>query len=94
MKLSEVTISTVKEYLRVTSDDEDNTIELIISGATAYIKGYTGLDKITIDTHEDITIAFLSLCSDMFDVRQVTVQNDKVNPVVSTILSMYATNYL
>lgn len=94
MKVSEMTITAVKEYLRVTNDDEDNTVHLIMDGAKSYIVGYTGLDISTIDKHEDITIAFLSLCSDMFDVRQVSVQNDKINPVVSGILAMYASNYL
>ncbi len=94
MKISEVTLAIVKDYCRV-SDDESNTVlDAILTASKSYIKGYTGLTDEQLEAHEDITIALLVLCSDMYDNRQTTVQNANENKVVSTILGMHATNYL
>lgn len=92
MKVSEITVGFIGEYLRV--DGETVTITALKSAAISYIKGYTGLTDEELDDHEDISIAVLVLCSDMYDNRQMTVQNDKENPTVKQILSMYSKNYL
>lgn len=96
MLVSAVTVNDIKNYMRVDSDftDDDSIINTILSSAKAYIKGYTGLDDATIDTFEDITIALFVLCSEMYSNRQFTVQNDKLNPIVSSILDMHCINLL
>ena len=41
MKVSEITLENLKEYMRVDVNDEDTFIESVLIGAKAYIKGYT-----------------------------------------------------
>lgn len=94
MKVSELTSAIIADYLRVDATEEASTITMLKAAAVSYVKGYTGLTDIELDTHEDITIAVLILCAEMFDNRQMTVQNDKENPTVKQILAMYAKNYL
>lgn len=94
MKINEVTLSAVKDYCRVDGNESDTILTAILQAAKSYIKSYTGLTDEEINDKEDLTIALLVLCSDMFDNRQVTVQNANENKVVSTILSMHSVNYL
>lgn len=104
MKVSEVTLATLKNYIRVDHDEDDVLLGAILVGAKAFIKGYTGLPLVddlateeiehNIDQHEDISIALLVLCSEMYDNRSYSVDNHEVNPVVRTILQMYSVNNL
>lgn len=94
MKISELTGEYIAEYLRGEYEAEQNTFKAIQKAAIEYIKSYTGLTEAEIDEHEDLTIAALVLCSDMYDNRQMTVQNDKENPTVAQILSLHSANLL
>lgn len=94
MKISEITLEKVKEYLRVTENDDDNLITAIMQSSKDFILSYTGLSDDKINAKPKFVIAFLCLCSDMYDNRQMMVSNDKLNPTVSTILGMDAVNYL
>lgn len=94
MKISELTDEYIAEYLRAEYEAEKNTFGIIKSAALEYIKSYTGLTDEEMDEHEDLTIAALVLCSDMYDNRQMTVQSDKENPTVVQILSFHAVNLL
>jgi uncharacterized phage protein (predicted DNA packaging) len=94
MKVSEVTLATLKNYIRVDHDEDDVLLEAILVGAKAFIKGFAGLDILDFDKYEDTTIALLVLCSEMYDNRSYSVDNHEVNPVVRTILQMYSTNNL
>jgi uncharacterized phage protein (predicted DNA packaging) len=94
MTVSEITIEYLKTYLRILEDDtdEDILLEGIMSAAIDYIRSYTGLNDDEIESHEDLTIAYLVLCEDMFDNRAMTVKNSSVNRTVSAILSMHSKN--
>lgn len=95
MKVSEINLDYIKNYLRIDMDDDDNDIENIIMPAIlAYIKSETGLDDSGVNTKDDLTIAYMILAKEMYDNRNFTVQNDKVNPLVSNILGRYAVNLL
>lgn len=100
MKISEITLSDVKKYLHVYDDEDDMLINGVMSAAKAYITGYTGLSEVELDNHEDISIAFLCLCSDMYDVRAVILQSNRIsagapeNPTVKVILGMHSVNLL
>ena len=89
MKVSELTSADVITFLRLDGTEPEIPPELLLSAAKAHVKGYTRLTDTEIDEHEDITIAVLVLCSDMYDNRQMQVENDKVNRVVSSILDMH-----
>ena len=92
MKISEVTLTEVKSYLRITDTDDDSLLEIILAAATSYILSYTALTAEEADTITELSIALMCLCSDMYDVRTSQASNDKQNPIVSTILNMHRRN--
>ncbi len=94
MKISELTGEHIAEYLRADYEIEKVTFGIIKKAALEYIKSYTGLTEDEMDQYEDLTVAALVLCSDMYDNRQMTVQTDKENPTVKQILSLHAANLL
>lgn len=96
MKLSEIKLSDVKEYSRIDSDDDDTIVTAIIPAAKHFVLSYTGLSADEADTHEDLSIACLCICSDMIDTRNFAVQNIKqnLNPTAEIILNMYSKNLI
>ena len=94
MKLSEISADIVCRYIRLTDDDgEDKAlIAGIMESARAYILSYTGLAAEEADEIADFQYAFLCLCSDMYNTRDMTVQQDKLNPIAKCILDMHRTN--
>lgn len=94
MKISEVTITDLKMYANVEHDYDDNVFQNILIAVRAYIKSYTGLNDEALDKKEDLTIALMILCNEMYDNRTYTVENDKTNKVVNAILDMHSINLL
>lgn len=94
MKISEVTITDLKEYANVAHALDDKLFQMILMAVKSYIKGYTGLSLEKIDEKEDLTIALMILCNEMYDNRAYTVDNDKANKVVNSILDMHSINLL
>lgn len=94
MKVSELTVENIKDYIKVDTDDEDDFIEAALIGSKAYISNYTGLKSGEIEEKEDFTLVVYVLCSEMFDNRQFTVDKDKINPIVKSILDMHSVNLL
>ena len=94
MKISEINVALVKEYIR-DEYTEGNVLDLIIMPAAKnFISGYTGLTAEEMDGIEDLSIAFLALCTEMYDNRTYTVDESKLNPTVKTILDMHSVNLL
>ncbi len=98
MKVSEVTTEYLTNYVRL---DEPTEIELeelesMAINARAYIRSYTGLSDEEIDTHEDITHAYLILVADMFDNRNLYIEGkaSNVNKAVERILGLHSVNLL
>lgn len=94
MKISEVTISDLKEYANVDHDYDDKILSNILLSSKAYIKSYTGLNEEQIDSKEELTIALMILCNELYENRIYTVENDKVNKIVNSILDMHSINLL
>lgn len=94
MKISEITIENVMNYLRLDSDNDNTTVTAIMAAARQYILSFTGLSADECDSFEDLSIAYFSLCADMYDNRAMMVSNDKVNPLVKQILASHSVNYL
>lgn len=91
--INDLTTQDVSEFLRL---DEDDSLMLapIMSAAKAYIMDYTGLTEDALDNHEDLFIAFMVLCQDMYDNRAMYVDKDNVNKVVDSVLFRHRTNFL
>ena len=94
MKISEVNISDLKEYANVDHDYDNNIFSNILLSSKSYIKSYTGLNEEQIDSKEELTIALMILCNEMYENRIYTVENDKVNKIVNSILDMHSINLL
>lgn len=94
MKISEVTIDDLKEYANVEHDYDDKIFTNILLASKAYIKSYTGLNENQIDEKEDLTIALMVLCNEMYDNRVFSVQDNKANTVITNILDMHSVNLL
>lgn len=94
MKISEVTIDELKEYANVEHNFDDNIFENILVAAKSYIKSYTGLNDDQVDKKEDLTIALMILCNEMYDNRIFSVQDNKANTVIANILDMHSVNLL
>lgn len=98
MKVSEITIAELKEYLKVDDDISDILILNLLSAAIAYIKGQTGMSEEEIDTHDDLIPAVYVLVSDLYDNREYAQKSNrtvvKPNIVVRSILDMYCKTLL
>lgn len=95
MKVSEVKVSDIVNYLKLDEDEyTESEIQMLIDTSRAYIKSYTGLNDTLVDTHEDITIVLYILCQDMHDNRSMYVDKSNLNRLVKTILNMHRTNFL
>jgi len=55
-------------------------------------KGITGLKDEQMEEHEDITIAVLTIISDMWDNRSMTVNQININKTADTILGLHRIN--
>ncbi len=93
MKINEVPDSLIIKHCNVYDDDMD-LIKLYKESAKSYIKSYTGLDDDGINKYEDLTIVYLNLISDMYDNRSFTVENDKENKMLNSIMFMHSINLL
>ena len=95
-KVSDITAESVADYLRLdeVTNSEINTLEMLISIATSYIKSYTGLDDAGVDKYPEFVIVVLILCQDMWDNRTMYVDSKDLNNTVQSILAMHSVNLL
>ena len=95
-KVSDITVESVADYLRLdeVTDREINTLAMLISIATSYIKSYTGLDDAGVDKYPEFVIVVLILCQDMWDNRTMYVDSKDLNNTVQSILAMHSVNLL
>ena len=95
-KVSDITAESVADYLRLdeVTDSEINTLAMLISIATSYIKSYTGLDDEGVDKYPEFVIVVLILCQDMWDNRTMYVDSKDLNNTVQSILAMHSVNLL
>ena len=93
-KVSEITVTDVANYLRITETDDSINKELAeyLKIAIKYIEDETGLDNL--DEHEDFVIAIYLLCQDMYDHRSIYVDKSNLNHVFKTILGRHRINLL
>lgn len=97
MKLSEIDVPFVKEYLRQDGDEDDKLIGAILEGAKDYIVKYTGQSLEQLEESEDLTIAVLVLCAEFYDNRTISVNdrlNLRVNMMLESLIGRYSVNLL
>ncbi|MBQ8297351.1 MAG: phage gp6-like head-tail connector protein [Ruminococcus sp.] len=95
MKLSQVSLSEVKDFCGISDDDSDTLIQdIIMPAAASFIREYTGLTAEQADALEDLTLPYLVMIDEMYTSRDYAVTKDKLNPYVKTVLDMHSVNYL
>lgn len=97
MKLSEIDVPFVKEYLRQDGDEDDRIIGAILEGAKDYIVKYTGQSLEQLEESEDLVIAVLVLCAEFYDNRTISVNeriNLRINSMLQSLLGRYSVNLL
>lgn len=96
MKVSEISLETVKDYCGISDDDSDNILAALMPAARSFISNYTGLNAEQIDSLDDMAIAYIVLVNDMFTNREFNSaqarQSTTLNPCVKTILDMHCKN--
>lgn len=96
MKVSKLSLEMILNHIREEKENLDENdlalLEAMKTAAVQYVIFQTGLEEQELDKYEDITIAVLTLISDMWDNRSMTVQRSNVNRVVDSILEMHRTN--
>ena len=97
MKLSEIDVPFVKEYLRQDGDEDDKLIGAILEGAKDYIVKYTGQSLEQLEESEDLTIAVLVLVTEFYDNRTISVNdriNLRVNMMLESLMGRYSVNLI
>jgi len=98
MKISDIDTAAMCQQCRLIledlEEDEKNYLDMLKEAAIAYAANYTGLSEEKLDDLADITIAVLTLISDMYDNRQMQVDKSNANKVITTILDMHSVNLL
>lgn len=94
MKISEITVKEIKDYLHVYHTEDDQLITAILTASKSFVKNYTGLTNEGLDAKDDLTMAIFILSSELYDNRVYTVENTNVNPVIEAILNMHSVNLL
>lgn len=94
MKMSEMQVADLKNYLHVYHNDDDSLLSAILVASKAFVKNYTGLPTEKLDISDDLTMAVFILGAELYDNRVYTVEHDNVNPVIQAILNMHSVNLL
>jgi N12 class adenine-specific DNA methylase len=94
MRVSEITITELKNYLHVYHTEDDKLLTAILVAAKAFVKNYTGLAEDNLDISEDLSMAVFILSAELYDNRVYTVDKNTVNPVIQAILNMHSVNLL
>jgi hypothetical protein len=95
-KVSEITAQDVADYIRIAelTQDDENFITSTINVAKDYILKYTGIKSDELDNYADMIIVVFVLCQDMYDTRELYVDNSNLNKVVEGILGLHQRNLL
>ena len=69
-------LSTVKHFLRVDFDDDDELISLEVEAGKEYIKNAVGVYN---DTNPLMELLLLSIVTDLYEKRSYTISTDEKN---------------
>ena len=94
MKISTLNLPSVKQYLRIDTDEDDELLGGIMDAAEGLIVSLTGLSAEAVRDISEMGYAYLCICQQMYDVRDMTVSKDSLNPIVEQIIYAHAVNYL
>lgn len=93
MKVSELTLDIIKQYLRIDGND-DVLLEMLLASSIQYCTSYMGCTAEDINKYDDVTIVVLSLIADSYEVRQFTTSTITLNPVMQGVLDLHCSNFI
>ena len=95
-KVSDITVTDVTDYLRISevTDEDTSLLTTALNVAKEFVKSYTGLDDAGMDAHEDLVIVIYVLCQSMYDDRTYYVDKSNINNVVESILNLHCINFM
>lgn len=94
MKVSELTLDTIKQYLRIDNNEDDILLDAFLSASIQYCTSYMGCTKEDLEKYEDVTVVILGLISDSYEVRQFTTSTITTNPIMQGVLDLHCGNFL
>ena len=94
MKVSELTLDTIKQYLRIDGNDDDILLNAFLSASIQYCTSYMGCTLEDLEKYDDVTIVILALVSDSYEVRQFTTSTVTTNPIMQGVLDLHCSNFL
>lgn len=97
MKLSELDLHLVKDYLRQDGDEDERLIQAIIEASKSYVCNYTGQSIEQLEEYEDVTIAVLVLIAEFYDNRTINVNgrlNLRMNTMLEGLLGRHSINFI
>lgn len=94
MKISTLNLPSVKQYLRIDTEEDDELLGGIMDAAEGLIVSLTGLSAEAVRNISEMGYAYLCICQQMYDVRDMTVSKGSLNPIVQQIIYAHAVNYL
>ncbi len=94
MKVSEINIDIIKNYLRIDGSDDDELLLHILNASIDFCKNYTGRTMQELEQYNDIPLAVLCICSDLYENREYTTSNININPAIAQILGSHSNNLL
>lgn len=94
MKVSELTLNTIKQYLRIDGNNDDILLQMLLDASVQYCTSYMGCTKADLEKYEDVTVVILGLISDSYEVRQFTTSTITLNPIMQGVLDLHCGNFL
>lgn len=94
MKVSELTLDIIKQYLRIDGNDDDILLEMLLASSIQYCTSYMGCTNEDLEKYDDVTIVVLSLIADSYEVRQFTTSTITLNPIMQSVLDLHCGNFL
>jgi Phage gp6-like head-tail connector protein len=94
MKINQITLLDIKNYLHVYHDEDDILLTSIMSSAISFVRNYTGLSPEQLNISDDLSMVVFIIAAELYDNRVYTVDKNNVNPVIQTILDMHSVNLL
>lgn len=94
MKVSDINTEIIKNYLRIDTDDDNILLEHILQASIDYCMNYTGQDMEYLNNCNDIPLAVLCICSDLYENRDYVTDKININPAIAQILGSHSNNLL
>lgn len=94
MKVSELTLDIIKQYLRIDGNDDDLLLEMLLASSIQYCTSYMGCTNEDLEKYDDVTIVVLSLIADSYEVRQFTTSTITLNPIMQGVLDLHCSNFI